>query len=175
MTGAGLAAGSRLSDLPPGYALVISRVRVTFGGEPIVCSTVQTRAPCGLTVRYQTGETFLVPHQSYSGAVSILTAGDPFFALRLPQGTYEVLRFEAPPEALREGSPAPPEPAIALRKRFSVKAGEFAYVGSLLVDVGSGPRPLVAVRILNEAEEAARVAAQIDPIASPRLTVRLME
>lgn len=172
---AGLAAGTRLSDLPPGYALVIGRVRVAVDGEPLACSAGQTLSSCGLAVRYQTGEMFFVPHQSHVDSLSVLGDPDPFFAVRLPQGGYEVIRFEAPSGALDHGSLTPRGSAISLRERFSVRAGELLYVGSLYVDVDASGGRRCAVRVVDEAAQAARVAREIESAAPPRLTVRLME
>ncbi len=169
-----LRAGTPVSDLPAGYGLVLGKVQVTVGREPLRCSAVPTQAPCGLVVRYETGETFLIPHQPPE-SLAAYTAPGPFFAIRLPEGAYEMTRFDVPREALGPGVPGLPGGGIPLGNRFSVASGEFVYVGSLYADVDPGATGRVSVRVVEEGAEASRIAEEIDPVAAPRLRVQLLE
>ncbi len=169
-----LRAGTPVSALPPGYGLVLGKVQVTVGGEPLRCAAVRAPAACGLVVRYETGETFLIPHQPPESLAAYEPPG-PFFAIRLPEGAYEVTRFDVPREALGPGVPELPGAGIPLGNRFTVPPGGFVYVGSLYADVDPGAAGGVFVRVVDERGEAGRVAEEIDPVAAPRLRVQLLE
>lgn len=174
LPGTALRPGTRVADLPPGYGLVIGKVEVVVGRRPLRCALAPAHAPCGLGVRYQTGETFLIPQQPPE-SLAPGGASTPFFVIRLPEGAYEVTRFDVPPEAVEPGVRSPRSGGIPLRKTFTVGEGEFLYVGSLFVDAGDGAKGRVDARVLDERDEAARVAAEIDPEAAPELLVRLLE
>jgi len=109
-----LRAGTPVSALPSGYGLVLGKVQVTVGGEPLQCAAVRASAACGLVARYETGETLLMPHQPPASLAAHKPPG-PFFAIRLPEEAYEMTRFDVPREAARVAEEIDPVAAPRLR------------------------------------------------------------
>lgn len=162
----GLAPGARLADLPAGYALVLGRLRLTRDGREVPCPAAPGAPACGLALRYESGDSFLVPYSGVPAALPELGAPAPFFALRLPAGAYRVTHVEAPPGGHRP---------LAAPRRFRAGAGEVLYVGSVEVDLSGDPARPARSKVADERDEAARVAAELDPAAPERFVARPME
>lgn len=169
-----LATGSRLAELPAGYALILGCVRVSVDGQPVVCPPSEGTPACGLSLRQLPGGTFLIPHQSYPGSLDVSGEREPCFVLRLPGGRYEVERFEvSAPEVpgrfdRRSGN------AVPVKRRFSVKPGEVVYVGTLVIDLPMAASKGAGVRVVEEEDRARAVAAEVEPEAGRRLVSRPM-
>lgn len=169
-----LRAGRGVDELPPGYALILGRLRVSVDGDTVVCLPSAAAPACALTLRRRGGGSLQVPHQSYPPSLDMPGDPEPFYVLRLPAGTYEVERFEASVQDVPERFNRRAGNAVAVQRTFTVKEGEAAYVGSLLIDLPASGSSGATVRVVEEADRAREVAAEVDPEAEERFVSRPM-
>jgi hypothetical protein len=161
--------GTRLEDLPADYGLVLGRISVRVDGDPLLCPAPPEAGECRLVLRYRGGQTFSLPLRSGS-SLGPLPEPEPFYVIRLPQGDYELTRFEGGgvnlPPRFRSGVP--------LGRRFELRPGEALYVGSLRLDLPTRQgRP--AVHVADESAVARDAADDLQPGLGGRLVVRLAQ
>lgn len=161
--------GTQLEDLPKEYGLVIGRISVWVDGNPLACPSAPEAGECRLVFRYGGAQTLSLPLRS-SSSLGPRREPEPFYVIRLPQGDYELTRFEGGgsgvPTRFRKGVP--------LGRRFVLRPREALYVGSLRLELPARQgRP--AIHVADESALARDAADDLQPGLGARLTVRLAQ
>lgn len=161
--------GTRVGEMPGDYGLVIGRIAVSVGGEPLLCPSAPAQGECRLVFRYQGVQALSLPLRS-SAELGPRREPAPFYVIRLPKGDYDLFRFEgggaSMPSRFRDG--------VSLRRSFTLRAREALYVGSLYVDLPAGQGAL-AVRMADESALARDAADDLEPGLGSKLVIRLAE
>lgn len=159
--------GTRLEDLPAGYGLVMGRISVWVDGVPLPCRSVPEAGECRLVFRCGGVQTLSLPLRS-SASLGPRREPEPFYVIRLPQGDYELTRFEG------GGAGVPPRfrGGVALGRRFVLRPGEALYVGSLTLHLPTR-QGIPAVHVADESALARRAADDLQPGLGARLETRL--
>ncbi|MEW6488422.1 MAG: hypothetical protein AB1578_11000 [Thermodesulfobacteriota bacterium] len=161
--------GTRLEDLPAGYGLVLGRISVWVDGDPLPCPAAPEAGECRLVFRYGGAQTLSLPLRS-AASLGARREPEPFYVIRLPQGDYELTRFEG------GGTAVPPRfrGEVPLGRRFELRPGEALYVGSLRLDLPAG-RGRPAVHVADESDLARDAADDLQPGLGARLQIRLAQ
>ena len=163
--------GATLEDIPGHYSIVLGRVEVWLGDTPYLCAS--PGLSCGLSVRSEEGQGFLIPYSPPTAHWLPGSARSPFFVIRLPDGEYTISHFQGPDGVAAQRTEARSGPTV-IDKRFRVKGREVVYIGSLLVRIPADRRGKSSVRVVDDQREAARIAHEVTGAGDVALGTRLM-